>query len=635
MAGASALLFTVLVDASIFVLALLLFLFLREERGDATGKTPLLERGHHSVVDHDLTGGVDEASLLHLWTTPLSDFANTDVKMYLHFLQVLALFFSVLSLLGLAVLLPVNLAGARYSAGLERMSLENIRPGDTKLWIVCALTAAFAILGYVSVLWYRRLLRNEAGRGGRSSQLMVSGRASTERMAVLVRNIDKAVLQSSVLYGYFHRRFPGAVVEAHIASDHRDLDAANDLVDQARAKLATARKGGCCASDVGRAEERVAFAERLAARVQARGPTSGTGVGFVVFNDASAFEEALGERCAYGWVTERAPPPTDVEWQNLLYVSTSRWLGSAIMTVALVALLLVVLSPVAVLFRLQPVLRGVTTELNGDTYLRSMVVAYWPPLVVFLVNSLLTPACISVIAQRQRHWRKSSKEHTILTMNAFFLMLNTFLVPLMSLQSIPRFLEHFLQLPVESWATSLGTMFLSSSGGFGLQYLVSTVFLSNGAQLMQLPRLLGVRRKEAPFDFGYWYASALSVLTLALGFAVVVPTILPWAALYFTIKLYVDKYNFMYGIAPPGLDSNGRLAHVIFPYWCAAIALFEFCMGGFFVVQGERFAMAGAGFCATAVGTVAASLLLTPLAPKEGKGALHPGAYRNPFTAVV
>jgi len=305
------------------------------------------------------------------------------------------------------------------------------------------------------------------------------------------------------------------------------------------------------------------------------------------------------------------------------------------MTVALVALLLAVLSPVAVLFRLQPVLRGVTTELEDDTYLRSMVVAYWPPLVVFLVNSLLTPACISVIAQRQRHWRKSSKEHTILTMNAFFLMLNTFLVPLMSLQSIPRFLEHFLQLPLENWATSLGTMFLSSSGGFGLQYLVSTVFLSNGAQLMQLPRLLGVRRKEAPFDFGYWYASALSVLTLALGFAVVVPTILPWAALYFTIKLYVDKYNFMYGIVPPGLDSNGRLAHVIFPYWCGAIALFEFCMGGFFVVQGERFAMAGAGFCATAVGTVAASLVLTPLAPKEGKGALHPGAYRNPFTAVV
>ena len=55
-------------------------------------------------------------------------------------------------------------------------------------------------------------------------------------MAVLVRNIDKAVLQSAVLYGYFHRRFPGAVVEAHIASDHRDLDAANELVDQARAR---------------------------------------------------------------------------------------------------------------------------------------------------------------------------------------------------------------------------------------------------------------------------------------------------------------------------------------------------------------------------------------------------------------
>ena len=35
------------------------------------------------------------------------------------------------------------------------------------------------------------------------------------------------------------------------------------------------------------------------------------------------------------------------------------------------------------------------------------------------------------------------------------------------------------------------------------------------------------------------------------------------------------------------------------------------------------------------VGTVAASLLLTPLAPKEGKGALHPGAYAGAARVVV
>lgn len=629
MSGGSALLFTVLVDASVFAVALLLFFALREERGDHRKSPPLLGGRSFAAVEPSFAG--DESSIKHLWNVPISELRNTDVKMYLRFLQVLAVFFWVLSFLGLAVLLPVNLAGQRFESGLERASLENIRPGDQKLWIVFGLTSAFAILAYGSVLWFRRELWREAANVARTTHV--------DRLAVVVRNIDKAILQSSVLYGYFHRRFPGCVVEAHLAGDFRELDSARDELDRARGALVSARHRSrhCCGPDVGRLEDKIVYHERVCQRLNARGPTSGTGVGFIVFNDAASVEEALGP-CAYGWVAERAPPPTDVEWSNLLYISSSgRWFGSVCWTGALLILMLLVLSPVAILFRLQPVFKGVTSALGDDWYLRSMFVAYWPPLVVFLVNSLLTPACINIIASRQRHWRKSSREVTILTMNAFFLMLNTFLVPLMSMQSIPGFLQHFLNLPMENWATSLGTMFLSSSGGFGLQYLVSTVFLSNGAQLIQLPRTLGARKMEAPFDFGYWYASALSVLTLALGFAVVVPTILPWAALYFTVKLYVDKYNFMFCVVPPGLDSSGRLAHVILPYWCMAIALFEFCMGGFFVVQGDRFAVAGATLCMAAAGTVVAGMVSQPSlpAPKGSGVALLPGAYRSPWTRDV
>jgi hypothetical protein len=289
-----------------------------------------------------------------------------------------------------------------------------------------------------------------------------------------------------------------------------------------------------------------------------------------------------------------------------------------------------VLSPVVVLFRLQPLLHGVYSALGEEWYFRNMFMSYCPPLVVFLVNSLLTPFAIDFVATRQRHWRKSSREQTILSLNAFFLMLNTFLVPLMSLQSIPLFLEHFVHLPVGSWAPSLGTMFLSSSGEFGLQYLASAVFLSNAAQLVQAPRTLGARDKAAPFDFGYWYASALSVLTLGLGFAVVVPLILPWTALYFTIKLYVDKYNFIYSVVPPGLDSSGRLAHAIVPFWCAAIAVFEFCMGGFFLIQGDRLAVAGVAFCSVAALTVLVGLVKS-VPPAVAPTSLNAGAYKHPL----
>jgi hypothetical protein len=173
-------------------------------------------------------------------------------------------------------------------------------------------------------------------------------------------------------------------------------------------------------------------------------------------------------------------------------------------------------------------------------------------------------------------------------------------------------------------------MFLSSSGSFGLQYLASAVFLSNGAQLLQPLRTIGAQDMAAPFDFGYWYASGLSVLTLGLGFSVVVPLILPGTALYFTIKFYVDKYNFLYNVVPPGLDSSGRLAHAIVPYWCVALAVFEFCMGGFFVVQGDRLAVAGAAFCGVAVLTGLAGLLAS-VPPAVVGTSLSPGAYKHPL----
>jgi len=632
MIGESALLFTISVDATVFICALFVFLAIREERGDHRKSAPLMGGG---CKGYDVEE--DEVSMAHLWSVPMSELRNSDAKMYLKFIHTLAIFFSVLCVLGLLVLLPVNVSGSRFSSVLDMCSLENIAPGDAKLWVACVLTCVFAILGYISLFGFRSGLLADMG----------ATRGGVERCAVLIKNIDKSMLQSSALYGYFHRRFPGSVVEAHIAADFRELEEAQHKLDAARLVLERSR-GDLSGKRqpswwmFGRSEaaleEQVTFYDRMTSRIRARGPSRGTGVGFVLFRHPEVVEEAIGP-CAYGWVAERAPVPTDVEWGNLSYVSSSsrEWFASMVWTSCLFVLTLAVISPVAFIFKLRPFVNDVTHSLQNDTF-RAMVLQYWPPLVVFLVNSVLTPACIFFVATRQRHANKSAREYAILTMNAFFLMLNTFLVPLMSLQSIPRFVERFVSMPVGDWNTTLGTMFLSSSGGFAIQYMASTVFLSNGSQLVQMPRTLGMREKDAPFDFGYWYASALSVLTLCLGFSVVVPLILPWAALYFWVKFYVDKYNFLFLVTPPGLDSSGRLAHAMLPYWCFSIALFEFCMSGFFVVQGGHFAIAGAALCCVSLGTIAMGLAIGPQADtftsQKGycKGASAPaGSYRHPL----
>lgn len=592
MAGTGALLFTLGVDAVIFLVSLVLFALFRDARGDRLKGAPL--RGGKALCEA-------EDRLASLWSVPISDIGNVEVKLYLRFLEGLAGFFAVGSLAGLCAALPVNLGGTKFSFGLERACLENVLPGDPRLWVVFGCSVSFAALGYAALAVYRGLAQQEKQQRG--------------PCAVLVSNLDRRCLDDGPLRKYFEQKFPGAVQDVHLVQDDRDLQSARRQLQGAQRRLAAEEECrnllGCdLACSAYRVEDEVQYRQLVLKRVAARGASASTGVAFVVFRHASCVEQAVQLK-DYGWTVERAPPPTDVDWQHLGHRSGVERLYAWGWTCGLLALTLAVLSPVAVMAKLNPLVDSFGKAALGDSYLRTMLLCYWPPLIVFLVNSLLTPCCISFVAERQKHWRKSSTQLTILTLNSVFLVLNTFLVPLLSLGGIDTFLERLLAVPFGQWNTELGSVFLSSSGGFAVQYMASALFLSNGVQLVQ-PRCLLTSWDRPEFDFGYWYASALSIATLCLGFSLVVPLILPLASLYFAVKLYVDKYNFLFHVCPVAIDSGGRLAHAVLPHCCLGLALFEFLMSGFFVVQGGTLSLGGAVLGLLSALTVALAVLETP-----------------------
>lgn len=592
MAGTGALLFTLGVDAVIFIVSLVLFALVRDARGDRVKGAPLT--GGPGLCEAD-------DCLASLWSVPISSIGNVEVKLYLRFLEGLATFFAVVTLLGLLAALPVNLGGTKFQFGLERACLENVLPGDPRLWIVFGCSLGVAALGYLALAVYRRDAKAEKQQRG--------------PCAVVVSNLDRRSTDDKPIRAYFEQRFPGSVQDVHLVEDDRDLQHATRQLRAAEARLDAEDEwrqllGFDLSCWAYRAEDEVQYRQLVLKRVAARGASASTGVAFVVFRHASCVEQAVLLR-DYGWKVERAPPPTDVHWTNLGARSGAERAYSLCWTLGLLALTLAVLSPVAVMAKLNPLVDSFGKAALGDSYLRTMLLCYWPPLIVFLVNSLLTPFCISFVAARQKHWRKSSTQLTVLTLNSVFLVLNTFLVPLLSLGGIDTFLERMLEIPLGQWNTELGSVVLSSSGGFAVQYMASALFLSNGVQLVQ-PRCLLTSWDPPEFDFGYWYASALSIATLCLGFSLVVPLILPLASLYFFVKLYVDKYNFLFHVCPVAIDSGGRLAHAVLPHCFLGLALFEFLMSGFFVVQGGTLSLAGAALGLLSALTVALAVLETP-----------------------
>merc|ERR1719409_2522542 len=144
-------------------------------------------------------------------------------------------------------------------------------------------------------------------------------------------------------------------------------------------------------------------------------------------------------------------------------------------------------------------------------------------------------------------------------MNIIFMVINSLLIPMMSLNSMGLFVKVVSQTPVGMWNTMLGASFLSCSGSFAIRYLANCSLLSSAMQLLQIPQgihswfygnlaVTDTEKRAAAtrwdFDFGYWYACVLSICFMCLTFSAVVPLLLPCGTIFFSLKFYVDRHNF-------------------------------------------------------------------------------------------
>jgi len=157
-------------------------------------------------------------------------------------------------------------------------------------------------------------------------------------------------------------------------------------------------------------------------------------------------------------------------------------------------------------------------------------------------------------------------EHHQLSLNLFFLVLNSFLIPFSGVKSILELFSvwiggleegNVLHLDVKA-ATMICDHASTMDGIFAIKYLLNSTFLSNANQLMDLPQgfaswwcrktaVTARQRSEAnqpgPFTFGYWYAWTLSVYFLGICVGSLVPSIVFVATPFFLLKCLVDKWN--------------------------------------------------------------------------------------------
>lgn len=141
-------------------------------------------------------------------------------------------------------------------------------------------------------------------------------------------------------------------------------------------------------------------------------------------------------------------------------------------------------------------------------------------------------------------------------------------------------------------ATYIESFLYKVSGTFFISYVLQRTFLGailditrSAERIAYQPWVLSrsvteeekkFNMKPWPFYYGHDYALILSVFMMVLLGTVVTPIITPFGALYFYLKYFTTKYNFLYVM--PFSPGRGHIAQTALTIAFACLICFEFTM---------------------------------------------------------
>ncbi|GFE53470.1 hypothetical protein BaOVIS_008740 [Babesia ovis] len=333
---------------------------------------------------------------------------------------------------------------------------------------------------------------------------------------------------------------------------------------------------------------------------------------FVSFADTNIVMHILRDRnileAIPEWRIRPAPHPRDIIWQNLHIPRYSIFIRMVVCNLLLVIFYVIITWILSHLNLLQTVKRqemidgaaGKTFSVSDLTE-RSFWSALMPPLIMATLNTCVHPTLINFFSRKigmsklnsitlkTGFWTHSTYQRYLLFGHVFYLVINTILIPLVA--SMIAFWKIF-NGAFDSLSLDLGQVLVNTTWRFSTIYVFNAIFLGSSNQLLQLSQVmmrsiciyffkfdLGITN----FDFGYWYAFHLSILTLVMLFSLFVPYLPILGVLYFAVRYCVDRHNLAYHVLQLPLDSTGKIGASAVKSMLICISLTQFAMSGVFL----------------------------------------------------
>uniref|UniRef100_A0A8C6PJC6 Transmembrane protein 63C n=1 Tax=Nothobranchius furzeri TaxID=105023 RepID=A0A8C6PJC6_NOTFU len=524
-----------------------------------------------------------------------------DAVTYLSFQRHILLLMTVVSLLSLAVILPVNFSGNLQDGpeNFGRTTLANVSAKDSFLW----LHSIFALVYFIITLLCM---------AHHSTQLEFRGDEKVSR-TLMITSIPREISDPGLITKHFHEAYPSCTVtDIRFCFDvHKlmKLDLERRKAMKGRLYFTTkAQKEGkvmimthpcaqifCCdICGFEKVDAEQYYSELEEKRTDEfnaeknRITMKRLGIAFVTFRDermtAVIVKDYSRVHCrrrpqqssvttvvqSHKWGVSYAPAPSDIIWENLSVCGSRWWLRCVLLNILLFLLLFFFTTPAIIVNTMDKF--NVTRPMES---LRSPVITQFLPTLLLWMFSVLLPFIVYYSAFFESHWTRSVENQV--TMHKCFLLLvfMVIILPSLGLSSLDLFFAWLFDVNfLDEKEIKFQCVFLPDNGAFFVNYVITSSLIGTSMELLRIPALtvyalrlcfaksqaerIHVKRvcQAYEFQFGLEYAWTMCIFAVSMTYSITCPIIAPFGLLYVILKHMVDRYNIYYAYVPTKLNQK-------------------------------------------------------------------------------
>ncbi|XP_041827930.1 calcium permeable stress-gated cation channel 1 isoform X2 [Melanotaenia boesemani] len=541
------------------------------------------------------------SSLYHMKDEEIRSKCGIDAVTYLSFQRHIILLMTIVSLLSLAVILPVNFSGNLLGNSPEnfgRTTLANVSAKDSFLW----LHSIFALVYFIITLlcmahhWIRLEYKED------------------EKVArtLMITSIPREISDPGLITKHFHEAYPSCTVtDIRFCFDVQKLmklDLERRKAMKGRLYFATkAQKEGrimikthpcaqifCCdICGFEKVDAEQYYSELEEKRTDEfnaeknRISMKRLGIAFVTFRDermtAVIVKDYSRVHCrrrpqqssittvvqSHKWGVSYAPAPSDIIWENLSVCGSRWWLRCVLLNILLFLLLFFLTTPAIIVNTMDKF--NVTRPVES---LRSPVITQFFPTLLLWAFSVLLPFIVYYSAFFESHWTRSGENQVTMRKCFLLLVFMVIILPSLGLSSLDLFFTWLFDVNfLEEKEVKFQCVFLPDNGAFFVNYVITSSLIGTSMELLRIPALtvyilrlcfaksqaerIHVKRSQAyEFQFGLEYAWTMCIFAVSMTYSITCPIITPFGLLYVILKHMVDRYNIYYAYVPTKLNQE-------------------------------------------------------------------------------